>query len=102
MKRPPPRSPTSPYRTLFRSPYAEPTRVAVEDRREGARPVHARQRKPLDVPARRDERAHLAVGQERVVANRWKWTSAERSEEHTSELQSRQYLVCRLLLVKKK
>src|SRR5258707_7476996 len=29
-------------------------------------------------------------------------TSATRSEEHTSELQSRQYLVCRLLLVKKK
>src|SRR3712207_7769223 len=29
------------------------------------------------------------------------WTSSRRSEEHTSELQSRQYLVCRLLLVKK-
>src|SRR5438445_8492139 len=36
----------------------------------------------------------------------WSWTSARRalhrSEEHTSELQSRQYLVCRLLLEKKK
>src|SRR5258707_9753856 len=31
-----------------------------------------------------------------------RWTSVERSEEHTSELQSRQYLVCRLLLEKKK
>src|SRR6476620_319459 len=31
----------------------------------------------------------------------WRWT-ARRSEEHTSELQSRQYLVCRLLLAKKK
>src|SRR3712207_8919260 len=30
------------------------------------------------------------------------WASARRSEEHTSELQSRQYLVCRLLLEKKK
>src|SRR5258707_6952545 len=30
------------------------------------------------------------------------WPVAERSEEHTSELQSRQYLVCRLLLEKKK
>src|SRR3712207_7507617 len=30
------------------------------------------------------------------------WRRAERSEEHTSELQSRQYLVCRLLLEKKK
>src|SRR6476620_12380942 len=37
----------------------------------------------------------------------WRWTTAApdrptRSEEHTSELQSRQYLVCRLLLEKKK
>src|SRR5438445_6133831 len=31
-----------------------------------------------------------------------KWAGPERSEEHTSELQSRQYLVCRLLLEKKK
>src|SRR3712207_7689187 len=30
------------------------------------------------------------------------WCAASRSEEHTSELQSRQYLVCRLLLEKKK
>src|SRR3712207_3536121 len=32
----------------------------------------------------------------------WKWSPLLRSEEHTSELQSRQYLVCRLLLEKKK
>src|SRR3712207_7359830 len=32
----------------------------------------------------------------------WRWSPASRSEEHTSELQSRQYLVCRLLLEKKK
>src|SRR3712207_7870918 len=31
-----------------------------------------------------------------------RWYNATRSEEHTSELQSRQYLVCRLLLEKKK
>src|SRR3712207_7126876 len=36
----------------------------------------------------------------RAVA--WIWRGAPRSEEHTSELQSRQYLVCRLLLEKKK
>src|SRR3712207_8368674 len=35
-------------------------------------------------------------------SSRGGWTSASRSEEHTSELQSRQYLVCRLLLEKKK
>src|ERR1035437_10605725 len=33
---------------------------------------------------------------------RWRSWAADRSEEHTSELQSRQYLVCRLLLEKKK
>src|SRR3712207_7863843 len=32
----------------------------------------------------------------------WAWLVWDRSEEHTSELQSRQYLVCRLLLEKKK
>src|SRR3712207_8732235 len=36
----------------------------------------------------------------RVASGNWR-SSAERSEEHTSELQSRQYLVCRLLLEKK-
>src|SRR3712207_7084066 len=35
-------------------------------------------------------------------ADRRRWRRRERSEEHTSELQSRQYLVCRLLLEKKK
>src|SRR3712207_9433292 len=35
------------------------------------------------------------------TSSRWSWCPA-RSEEHTSELQSRQYLVCRLLLEKKK
>src|SRR5205823_12440021 len=42
------------------------------------------------------DRAHLLAGEVRDVA------SAERSEEHTSELQSLAYLVCRLLLEKKK
>src|SRR5258707_3876282 len=40
-----------------------------------------------------------------ALVNGWQWftsASADRSEEHTSELQSRQYLVCRLLLEKKK
>src|SRR3712207_8030773 len=38
----------------------------------------------------------------RTWSTRWTHRAARRSEEHTSELQSRQYLVCRLLLVKKK
>ena len=58
-------------------PRAEPSRMTVEDRREDARPVHLRQRQPLDVPVRRHERADLAVGEQRVVGNRWKRTSAK-------------------------
>src|SRR5438445_8092618 len=46
---------------------------------------------------------HIAIGQLRSIAGRRRYSSAgrSRSEEHTSELQSRQYLVCRLLLEKK-
>src|SRR5947209_15717308 len=41
----------------------------------------------------------LKLEQEGSIAS--EWGASERSEEHTSELQSRQYLVCRLLLEKK-
>src|SRR5258707_9970510 len=78
MIRRPPRSTLFPYTTLFRS-------VGVLERpglARGALFVIA-QRVPEVEDARR-----LAAGR--------------RSEEHTSELQSRQYLVCRLLLEKKK
>src|SRR5438445_8348109 len=48
--------------------------------------------------------ARTSSGSSRVGCrpSRWAVISATRSEEHTSELQSRQYLVCRLLLEKKK
>src|SRR2546425_9138172 len=75
MIRRPPRSTLFPYTTLFRS---ADERVSLDHRRE--RRVH---------PAGA-ERDHLAVGR------------GLRSEEHTSELQSLAYLVCRLLLEKKK
>src|SRR2546422_4245144 len=75
MIRRPPRSTLFPYTTLFRSP-----------RPADRNPVHA-QRGLAD--ADRDALAVLAAG-------------ADRSEEHTSELQSRLHLVCRLLLEKKK
>src|SRR3712207_9528882 len=88
MIRRPPRSTLFPYTTLFRS-RAEPAlapggaaagaelrgRVPAGDGGEGAQPRHG-----------------LVRGDRQGV----------RSEEHTSELQSRQYLVCRLLLEKKK
>src|SRR5947209_16479772 len=85
MIRPPPRSTLFPYTTLFRS-----------------RPDWFQYHGPS--PGRSDE-GH------RIKGLRWSlaWhrgckepPRCQRSEEHTSELQSRQYLVCRLLLEKKK
>src|SRR3712207_7362119 len=79
MIRRPPRSTLFPYTTLFRSAALVPRPPAPRRplaRRGRARPHRRR-------PVRRGPRAC-------------------RSEEHTSELQSRQYLVCRLLLEKKK
>src|SRR3712207_7651616 len=91
MIRRPPRSTLFPYTTLFRS---------VSERRQGEGGVapdqqgHAVGARPRDV-ARADRRGGARLVLHHEVA-------AERSEEHTSELQSRQYLVCRLLLEKKK
>src|SRR3712207_8480629 len=90
MIRRPPRSTLFPYTTLFRSRAAEET-----------------------VPQVREFRPDVLVSDILTLAPTW---AAElcgvpeatliphlfRSEEHTSELQSRQYLVCRLLLEKKK
>src|SRR5690554_7264146 len=85
--RPPPRSTLFPYTTLFRSlsnqfSLAHP-RVPL------ARVIDCRVR-PLAV------RTEITPGRVRVDGH------LERSEEHTSELQSRPHLVCRLLLEKKK
>src|SRR3712207_8314793 len=89
MIRPPPRSALFPYTTLFRSkPVNEGSSVGVEIVREGS---NARAR------IAREWRFGDAIMAERYVPGR----ELTRSEEHTSELQSRQYLVCRLLLEKK-
>src|SRR3712207_7320603 len=84
MIRRPPRSTLFPYTTLFRSLNLavfghEVGELAGVERRDAA-PIHRQTFGPL---------ARLP---EEII----------RSEEHTSELQSRQYLVCRLLLEKKK
>src|SRR3712207_7500165 len=102
MIRRPPRSTLFPYPTLFRSladllfhPHARTAGAAAEApvlaavHLLGGQALHRAEDLPwrrvdLVVPA---EEARVVVG---------------RSEEHTSELQSRQYLVCRLLLEKKK
>src|SRR3712207_7610713 len=92
MIRRPPRSTLFPYTTLFRSRTVERARQAV-----GRVTSRASQRKVLVVILHllhRPRRPRHALGEQ---ADR----GAGRSEEHTSELQSRQYLVCRLLLAKK-
>src|SRR5262249_62064318 len=86
MKRPPPRSPLFPYTTLFRS-RTSPGPGPRRPRRPG--PRTARRRRP-------DEPAPGPRMRARRRADR------QRSEEHTSELQSLTNLVCRLLLEKKK
>src|SRR3712207_8421407 len=81
MMRRPPRSTLFPYTTLFRS--------------------------TTEVEVALDRRARFADGSYQTVVDRLRDVVGEesglpgRSEEHTSELQSRQYLVCRLLLEKK-
>src|SRR3712207_8915671 len=84
MIRRPPRSTLFPYTTLFRSPSPSPPAAATSGAAACWRPPSARGRAPSASPTCCPSR------------------TAPRSEEHTSELQSRQYLVCRLLLEKKK
>src|SRR2546422_4498001 len=76
----PPRSTLFPYTTLFRSPYRSPSRARRCGARAPACPV-----RPTPAPGSPGRGA-----------------AGGRSEEHTSELQSRLHLVCRLLLEKKK
>src|SRR3712207_6943145 len=88
MIRRPPRSTLFPYTTLFRSAGASaPT------------PVNERLRRIL---ANLRPQRYLEVGAADPGLVAGSSAPVRRSEEHTSELQSRQYLVCRLLLEKKK
>src|SRR3712207_7221339 len=97
MIRRPPRSTLFPYTTLFRS---RGRRGCVVERSRAARgtgAVSATFHSPEPLAAG----ATVTLGEE--VAHHARVRRLEvRSEEHTSELQSRQYLVCRLLLEKKK
>src|SRR3712207_8899263 len=101
MKRRPPRSPLFPYTTLFRSAGAGAGRAA--DKAVAAlRPPGRADRVPLHagrpIGVKRTFLDLAGAGRLRPPA----LAETFRSEEHTSELQSRQYLVCRLLLEKKK
>src|SRR5947208_8216246 len=97
MIRPPPRSTLFPYTTLFRSighirehhKAADQVLVLIHDRERLGKEVQ------FDILILHLDRAFVSsqVSRRRV---------AQRSEEHTSELQSPDHLVCRLLLEKKK
>src|SRR5690349_22950909 len=92
MNRPPPRPTLLPYTTLFRSRSQSSKR---------AHRIHAlRFRCRGGVDARRLGRAIARA--ERRNRDPGRYDVVDRSEEHTSELQSRRDLVCRLLLEKKK
>src|SRR3712207_7570708 len=98
MIRRPPRSTLFPYTTLFRSARLHVVGVHVDDRDvEALGQVRRIARGARLVLIGRE--AELVVGDH---VDRATGPVATRSEEHTSELQSRQYLVCRLLLEKKK
>src|SRR3712207_8038546 len=92
MIRRPPRSTLFPYTTLFRS-LGDHLVDGLGDRGRGADELVWRPDRRAAVVRRRPQ--HAAIGVEFDAG-------LQRSEEHTSELQSRQYLVCRLLLEKKK
>src|SRR5258707_4695214 len=95
MIRRPPRSTLFPYTTLFRS--------MVQNQSKLEKTVYS-------VPEELDKRVAkmkleaMSVAIDKLTAEQEEYLAgwSERSEEHTSELQSRQYLVCRLLLGKKK
>src|SRR3712207_8919276 len=92
MIRLPPRSTLFPYTTLFRSLVAHGHVLRILTARW------------LGLEPRAGALFPLATGRYGVLGHEHDWpalTAWNRSEEHTSELQSRQYLVCRLLLEKK-
>src|SRR3712207_8912831 len=93
MIRQPPRSTLFPYTTLVRS--------AVEVIEPGERTVE-RAETAVAVSQIAEEQRIVLLAARAVLAPSRPVPGAERSEEHTSELQPRQYLECRLLLEKKK
>src|SRR5690606_40048223 len=96
MTRRPPRSTLFPYTTLFRS---------GRGRRRGEDHLHPRGQRLVLVPdvhpLEPAQPAHVEAPGHRFGDEEVQLALTDRSEEHTSELQSRENLVCRLLLEKK-
>src|SRR5690606_41493590 len=97
--RPPPSSTLFPYTTLFRSKTTGVTHRAI-----GLRIARGHKTQSSPHPSDAPQRGlRIAVSPRRVAPfSRTRACAYSRSEEHTSELQSRENLVCRLLLEKKK
>src|SRR3712207_8008296 len=94
MIRRPPRSTLFPYTTLFRSKKNPIYRVVVADSRS------PRDGKFIEIVGRYNPQTDPStIDLDEAKVRDW---LGKRSEENTSELQSRQYIVCRLLLEKKK
>src|SRR3712207_8259488 len=94
MIRRPPRSTLFPYTTLFRSAQRRDRGDLLLGRQHAALELDRGEAEVVDhAPGLPDQAVGIEGGTPLVVR--------ARSEEHTSELQSRQYLVCRLLLEKK-
>src|SRR3712207_8573251 len=93
MIRRPPRSTLFPYTTLFRSSVPDAESRSSSNSKPLIESVCCR-KSLVPTTSKSDSEAE-------VLATRLPPCNASRSEEHTSELQSRQYLVCRLLLEKK-
>src|SRR3712207_8557214 len=97
MIRRPPRSTLVPYTTLFRSPEW----VAYAAHEETGDDLRRRWDDPELEKIGEHRVAYVCAGSHATRYFRGEYLTELRSEEHTSELQSRQYLVCRLLLEKK-
>src|SRR2546422_3068790 len=89
MIRRPPRSTLFPYTTLFRSEVSCKDRILIQVEK-------------FDGPWILDHPRCCRLGRHKGWIFEGQFCSISRSEEHTSELQSRLHLVCRLLLEKKK
>src|SRR3712207_7046224 len=93
MIRRPPRSTLFPYTTLFRSDIDVLTKIHTKNYSVAINP------KPVKILNKVNQNQIESVTD---INPYYSENTISRSEEHTSELQSRQYLVCRLLLEKKK
>src|SRR3712207_9191231 len=102
MIRRPPRSTLFPYTTLFRSANTSGCRDSFESLGDIGFPSAARPLTSLSSHSHREDQPRSILTRvllRRPYGPRYEWMTphrADRSEEHTSELQSRQYLVCRL------